>query len=106
MTENIKLSASTVAPPPLGYPDYSKGSDLAWNTNIDITEDGWVYCTGNSQSGNYVKLYINNVEFFVSAGTFGGVCMATLFMPVKNGDTVKATGGLNSQFLKFFPIRT
>ena len=86
-------------------PDYSSGISLTWNSDYTTPSSGYVFCTGNSQSSNYIYLNINSQQFVVSGSTFSGVADASILMPVDKGDVVKATGGLNSQFAYFFPLK-
>ena len=86
-------------------PDYSSGISLTWNSDYTTPSSGYVFCTGNSQSSNYIYLNINSQQFVVSGSTFSGVADASILMPVDKGDVVKATGGLNSQFIYFFPMK-
>ena len=89
------------------FPDLSSGISKSWDTLYTATEDGWVYViTYAGSSGRLINyLYVNDVEVFRS-GVFDSNCIGSGFIPIKTGDTYKATGGNGDRSIKFYPMRS
>lgn len=82
-------------------PDWSRKQTLALNTDITITETGWIFMR-NTTYASYNSGYINSQTVFNNGGQYGRwEDWNSLFFLVDVGDVVKLTGGE----LTFFPLK-
>lgn len=96
-------------------PDYSAGISLTAGTDSTITEPGYIYICGasNSAVGSSVVLTINGTDFIANGmgyvGNYRHTSYSSLFMPVDTGDVVNTShtygnGAIVSYV--FYPLRT
>lgn len=88
-------------------PDYTKGINKSWNTNITAECDGNIYIGAYYWRNTYENyLYVNNVGLFMGCGDGGNIASFNcLTACVKKGDIYKATGGNSGQTLIFYPAK-
>lgn len=74
-------------------PDWSRKQTLTLNTDITITETGWIFMR-NTVYNSRNQGYINGNEVFRNAGTYGvWEDWNSFAFLVDEGDIVKLTGG-------------
>ena len=74
-------------------PDWSRKQTLALNTDITITETGWIFMR-NTVYNSRNSGYINGNEVFRNAGTYGvWEDWNSFAFLVDEGDIIKLTGG-------------
>jgi hypothetical protein len=89
----------------MGCPDLSRGAQQSWGILNHAPENGWVYaqaCGGRIKGILPPYLSINGRQTLVGFGDHN--TSASIFLPVRAGDTYIGTDGSETQ-LMFFPCQ-
>ena len=85
-----------------GMPDYSAGVSWVWNSENIAPCDGLVMAYWYGSNNNEISITIGKTSLnYVTRDAAG---MREIF-PISKGDTFKASGGYNNQYVKFFPFK-
>lgn len=85
-----------------GMPDYSAGVSWVWNSENIAPCDGLVMAYWYGNNNQQINITIGKTSLdYVTRDAAG---MREIF-PISKGDTFKASGGYNAQYVKFFPFK-